>query len=87
MLSDKSSLLTPYQTASVPAAGPGSQSQLSFFEDAAARDRWETIERTMDYIRGRYGHHSIDVALMSMDKKLGKLDAKKDNVIHPVGYF
>ena len=61
--------------------------QLSFFEDARARERWETIERTMDYIRGRFGHHSIDVALMGMDKKLGKADYKSEHVIHPVGYF
>jgi len=63
------------------------ETQLSLFEDARARERWETIERTMDYIRGRYGHHAIDVALMGTDKKLGKADYKSEHVIHPVGYF
>ena len=61
--------------------------QLSFFEDARARERWETLERTMDYIRGRFGHHSIDVALMGLDEKLGTADYKSEHVIHPVGFF
>jgi DNA polymerase-4 len=63
------------------------QVQLSFFEDETRRLRWETLERTMDGIRRRFGHHAIDLAMMGLDKQLGKLDAKQDHVIHPVGYF
>jgi DNA polymerase-4 len=63
------------------------QVQLSFFEDESRRLRRETLERTVDGIRSRFGHHAIDIALMGMDKQLGKLDAKGDHVIHPVGYF
>ncbi|MCL2299864.1 MAG: hypothetical protein FWC27_06930 [Firmicutes bacterium] len=36
---------------------------------------------------GRFGHHSIDVAMLGLDKKLGRADYKSDHVIHPVGYF
>jgi DNA polymerase-4 len=63
------------------------QVQLSFFEDETRRLRWETLERTMDGIRSRFGHHAIDLAMMGLDQQLGKLDAKQDHVIHPVGYF
>lgn len=63
------------------------QVQLSFFEDESKRLRWETLERTVDGIRGRFGHHAIDLAFMGLDKQLGALDAKGDHVIHPVGYF
>ena len=63
------------------------QVQLSFFEDESKRIQWETLERTIDGIRGRFGKHSIDLAFMGLDKQLGKLDAKKDHLIHPVGYF
>jgi DNA polymerase-4 len=63
------------------------QAQLSFFEDEILRARRETIEYTMDGLRRRFGHHSIDVGLMGLDRKLGKLDAKADHTIHPVGYF
>jgi DNA polymerase-4 len=57
--------------------------QLSFFEDAQARQRQEDIERTMDSLRRRFGHHCIDVGLMGLDR----LDAKSENIVHPVGYF
>ena len=63
------------------------QVQLSFFEDESKRIRWGTIEHTMDDIRRRYGHHSIDIAMMGLDKQLGAVDAKGNHVIHPVGYF
>ena len=63
------------------------QQQLSFFEDALARERRVKIERTMDGIRGRFGHHAIDVAFMALDKKLTAADYKSEHVIHPVGYF
>ena len=63
------------------------QVQLSFFEDESRRLRWEALERTVDGIRSRFGHHAIDIALMGLDKQLGNLDAKGDHVIHPVGYF
>lgn len=63
------------------------QVQLSFFEDESKRIKWETIVRTMDGIRSRFGHRSIDVALTGLDKQLGNLDAKGDHVIHPMEYF
>ena len=63
------------------------QVQLSLFEDESKRLRRETIERTKDDIRRRFGHRSIGMALTGLDKQLGNLDAKGDHTIHPVGYF
>ena len=61
--------------------------QLSFFEDVQARQRQEAIERTMDGLRRRFGHHCIDIGLMGLDKQLSNLDVKSEHTIHPVGYF
>ena len=61
--------------------------QLSLFEDELRRDRRETLEFVIDGIRRRYGHYAIDRALLHLDAKLGKLNPKDDNVIHPVGYL
>ena len=47
----------------------------------------ERIEFTVDDIRYKYGHYAIDRALLLLDAKLGKLNAKADHVIHPVGYL
>ena len=63
------------------------QIQLSFFADESKRMRREALEHTVDGIRRRFGHRSIDMAFLGLDKQLGNLDAKADHTIHPVGYF
>jgi DNA polymerase-4 len=60
--------------------------QLTIFDDGARRERLERLEYTVDDIRRRFGHHAINRALLTMDDKLGKLDAKADHIIHPLGY-
>jgi len=69
--------LIPYQT----------PNRLSLFEDDAKRERQEKLERALDDVRRRFGYHSIGLAMLSLDQVLGRLDAKSDNTIHPVGYF
>ena len=61
--------------------------QLSMFVDEQKRDKSETVEFTIDDIRRRYGHFSIDRALLLQDEKLGKLNPKSDHIIHPIGYL
>jgi DNA polymerase-4 len=61
--------------------------QLSFWDDEAKRERLEQLEYAIDGIRRRFGHRSINRALLAIDSKLGKLDAKADHIIHPVGYM
>ncbi|MCL1848361.1 MAG: DNA polymerase IV [Clostridiales bacterium] len=65
----------------------GNMRQLSVFDNEERRQAMEQLEYTIDDIRRRYGYRSIGRALLSTDEKLGKLDAKADNVIHPVGYL
>jgi len=61
--------------------------QLSMFEDEKRRDRAEKLEYVIDGIRNRFGHYAIDRALLHLDSKLGKLNAKEDHVIHPVSFL
>jgi DNA polymerase-4 len=60
--------------------------QLSLFEDETKRAKSEKIELAMDEIRRRFGHHSVNRGLLLLDRQLGRLDAKADHTIHPVGY-
>ena len=64
----------------------GSVTQLSLFENEEKRDRQIRMEYAIDYIRARYGYFSVQRGLMVGDKSLTSLDAKKDNIIYPVGY-
>lgn len=59
--------------------------QLSFLPDVQLEQRKERLERTVDSIRGRYGHFIIQRGIMLADKKLSALDPKNDHIIHPVG--
>jgi len=60
--------------------------QLSMFGNEAERERLEKMEYAVDDIRRRFGPHSINLALLAIDKKLGKLNAKAEHTIHPIGY-
>ena len=68
----------------VPESGP---EQLSFFGDAARRDRCLRLEKTMDALRARYGHTALTRASVLCDPTLTNIDAKNDHTIHPVGYL
>lgn len=61
--------------------------QLDLFCNEARRQKEETIERTIDMIRRRYGHYAIIRAAQSTDKDLGHINPKDDHIIHPVGFF
>ncbi len=61
--------------------------QLDLFESHAYRDKEENIERAVDGIRRRFGHHVILRGNLLQDKQLGSLNPVEDHTIHPVGYF
>lgn len=67
----------------IPEAAP---EQLSLF-DGERRERLLRLERTMDDVRRRYGHDALSRAAAVSDRSLDNIDAKRDHVIHPVGYF
>jgi DNA polymerase-4 len=60
--------------------------QTSLFEDEEKRYRAERLEYAVDSVRRRFGYHALHRLLTQSDGKIGLLDAKSSNIIHPVGY-
>lgn len=60
--------------------------QLSIFDDDNARLKKEFLEKSIDDVRKRFGHYSIQRALQLKDRKL-KANPIEENVIFPVSYF
>ena len=58
--------------------------QLSMFEDERRRINQEAVERTIDSIRKRFGHFSIQRGSL-LGSQIGQINPK-DHVIHPIGY-
>lgn len=58
--------------------------QQSIFDDQ--RQRQESLERCIDKIRLRFGHYSIQRALMLQDKQLNA-NPVEENIIYPTSYF
>lgn len=65
----------------------GQPLQLDLFQDIAKRDDKERLEKTIDWLRSRFGQKSIQRAVLLQDTKLTGLNPKDDHVIHPVSYF
>ena len=61
--------------------------QLSLFSDEENRQKQETLDRTVDDLRRRFGHFVIQRASVLEDGPLGGINPKGDHIIHPVGFF
>jgi DNA polymerase-4 len=61
--------------------------QLSFLPEIKRMQAQHNLESMIDTIRKRYGHHSIQRAIMLKDKELSDLDPKSDHIIHPISFF
>jgi len=61
--------------------------QLSLFEDEERRIKQEKIEATVDVLRHRFGHFSVQRALLLKDNNLGAINPKEEHIIHPVAFF
>lgn len=61
--------------------------QLSLFPDIARTQKQEQLDFTLDGIRRRYGHFSVQRGIMLNDSDLSSLDARGEHVIHPVGFL
>ncbi|MDI3536799.1 MAG: polymerase [Eubacteriaceae bacterium] len=60
--------------------------QLDLFNHEKDRLKQGQLDQAVDDLRRRFGNHSVRRAI-TIDDPLGALDAKKDHVIHPIGYF
>ncbi|WP_373432673.1 DNA polymerase IV [Propionispora sp. 2/2-37] len=47
----------------------------------------EDLERTIDILRKRFGHYSVQRCSMLLDRKLTGFNPKEDHVIHTVSFF
>ena len=61
--------------------------QLSLFDDEARRQKQEQLERTVDGLRKRFGHFSVQRGIMLADTHLSALDPVADHVIHPEAFL
>lgn len=61
--------------------------QLSFLENAVKDQRQEDLERTIDKIRHRYGHYSIQRGIMLVDTELSHLDPIAEHTIYPESFL
>lgn len=61
--------------------------QLSLLPEIAAIQKQEELERSVDAIRSRFGHFSIQRGIQLSDKLLSDFNPKDDHIIHPESFF
>jgi len=61
-----------------------SGTQLSLFEDNKKRLRQESLDKTTDALKNRFGNFIINTAVMLKDTTLSGFNPKADHTIHPV---
>lgn len=61
-----------------------SGTQLSLFEDNKKRLRQESLDKTTDALKNRFGNFIINPAIMLKDTTLSGFNPKADHTIHPV---
>lgn len=59
--------------------------QASLFENDR-QQKSEALERTIDHLRSRFGHGSIQTALVLSDPALSGINPKEEHIIHPVAF-
>ena len=64
-----------------------SHEQLSLFTDEEKRIKQEKIEATLDTLRCRFGHFSVQRAVLLKDRELGSINPKEEHIIHPLAFF
>lgn len=60
--------------------------QLEFFTPEIRREKEESVERTVDVLKQRFGNASIGRAALLLDPPLTGFNPYEDHTIHPVGY-
>ena len=61
--------------------------QLTLYPEDTRREKRETIDKTVETLRKRYGYTAIQKALLFTDPHLGSINPREDHTVHPVRYF
>lgn len=61
--------------------------QLDFTGDEARRLHMETLERSIDDLRRRYGHQVVQRGVVLRDSACAKINPVEDHTIHPVPFY
>lgn len=61
--------------------------QFDLFQSQEKRWKQKKMDLTIDQIRDKYGYYKIKKCNMLLDETLSGFNPKKENVIHPIGYF
>lgn len=60
--------------------------QLSHITELVNSQKQDVLENTIDNIRNRFGHFSVQRGIMLTDKPLSNINPKDDHVIHPLAW-
>lgn len=61
--------------------------QLSLFPDVNDSEKNDRLERSIDAIRKRFGHHSVARGIMLANTGLSNFNPKEEPILHPIGFF
>ena len=61
--------------------------QLSFLAEENRVQKQMELEYTIDTIRRRFGHFSVQRGIMLQDRALSAINPKDDHIIHPIAYL
>lgn len=63
------------------------QRQIAMDVSESENERKRMLERTIENLRGKFGRHIVDRAIVFREQKLRNLNIKEDHTIHPIGYL
>lgn len=61
--------------------------QINFLQNEEKLIQNETLDKTLDVLKKRFGNYIVQPAVLLNDKGLSSFNPKDDHVIHPVGYL
>lgn len=61
--------------------------QMNLFCDHEERDRRRNLDTAMDSIRQKYGHSIVKRGTLEVDIDMGKINAREENAVHPIGFL
>lgn len=61
--------------------------QINFLQNEEKLIQNETLDKTLDVLKKRFGNYIVQPAVLLNDRGLSSFNPKDDHVIHPVGYL